>query len=63
MQAQLKQEEVALSQYAVAGVISPEVILPFINQQVVNHQEPIKKMDDVDLDQFIRGISAFCDCV
>jgi hypothetical protein len=61
MQAQL--EEVALSQHAVIEVVNPEVLHPLINQQVINHQEPIKKMDDVELDQFIRGISALCDCV
>jgi hypothetical protein len=63
MQAQLKQEEVALSQYAVIEVVNPEVLHPLINQQAINHQEPIKKMDDIELDQFIRGISALCDCV
>lgn len=63
MQAQLKQNEVALLPYAATEIADSEMIPPLISQQMINHQAPIKKMDDVELDLFIKGISALCDCV
>jgi hypothetical protein len=61
MQAQLKQVDV-LSQSAVIEVVSSlGVDAVIINPLIL--QEPIKKMDDIELEQFIRGIAALCDCV
>lgn len=63
MQAQLKQEEVALSQYTATEIVHPEVIYPLLNSQVNKQQVQIKKMDDAELDQFIRETAALGDCV
>jgi hypothetical protein len=66
MQAQLK-EDLVIPHQTVTEALSPVLNLiitsPAINNLIMDHPESIKKMDGVELEQFINNISALCDCV